>query len=74
MNSSCLAIFSAALTFLLAWPAHAADIVEARHDPASDQIVAEVAYRGTNPDHDFSVQWGQCSDASPPREIGRAHV
>jgi hypothetical protein len=71
MNSRYLAIFAAALTLFLAWPAHAADIVEAHHDPASDQIVAQVAYRGTNPDHDFSVQWGECSDASPPRVVGR---
>ena len=71
MKSSCLAKFPAALALLLACPAHAADILDARYDPASDQISAEIAYRGTNPDHDFSVQWGQCSDASPPRVVGR---
>jgi hypothetical protein len=27
--------------------------------------------RGTNPDHEFSIAWGRCSDASPARIVGR---
>jgi hypothetical protein len=27
-----------------------------------DQLVVTMAYRGTNPDHTFSLKWGQCKD------------
>jgi hypothetical protein len=50
---------------------HAANILEARYDAARDQIVAEIAYRGTHPDHAFGVQWGACSESSPRRVVGR---
>jgi hypothetical protein len=30
------------------------------YDPATDEIVIVVGYRGTNPDHQFSLQWGPC--------------
>lgn len=30
------------------------------YDAATDQLVMVVAYRGTNPDHQFSVSWGPC--------------
>jgi hypothetical protein len=30
------------------------------YDAATDELVMVVAYRGTNPDHEFSVNWGQC--------------
>jgi len=32
-----------------------------RYDPARDQLVVTMVYRGTNPDHVFSLQWGQCN-------------
>jgi hypothetical protein len=56
---------------LAALPAHAAGILEARYDAARDQIVARIAYRGTHPDHEFAVQWGECSESSPRRVVGR---
>ena len=37
-----------------------ADLRGARYDRATDTIVVEVAYQGTNPRHQFSVQWGRC--------------
>ncbi|HEX6321195.1 MAG TPA: hypothetical protein VFZ84_20200 [Burkholderiales bacterium] len=46
----------------LAGAALGADLRGARYDPASDSIVVEVAYRGTNPRHEFSVQWGRCEN------------
>ena len=49
---------------------HAANIIEASYD-AADQIVAEIAYRGTNPDHDFTIQWGRCRAGEPARLAGR---
>jgi hypothetical protein len=27
-----------------------------------DQLVVTMVYRGTNPDHTFSLKWGQCKD------------
>lgn len=30
------------------------------YDGRKDEIVVTMAYRGTNPDHDFSLQWGDC--------------
>lgn len=35
--------------------------VDALHyDAANDQLVMTIAYRGTNPDHKFTVQWDEC--------------
>ncbi|HEX6268091.1 MAG TPA: hypothetical protein VFZ81_14500 [Burkholderiales bacterium] len=50
---------------------HGANILEARYNAARDEIVAEIAYRGTNPDHEFTIQWGACSEGSPARVVGR---
>jgi hypothetical protein len=33
-------------------------------DPATDQLVVTMRYRGTNPDHVFTLKWGQCG---PPK-------
>jgi len=30
------------------------------YDPAADQLVVTMLYRGTNADHDFSLKWGGC--------------
>jgi hypothetical protein len=30
------------------------------YDPAADQLVVTMLYRGTNADHEFSLQWGEC--------------
>jgi sporulation protein YlmC with PRC-barrel domain len=38
----------------------AADIVSARYDAAADELVVDIAYRGTGPGHDFRLEWGQC--------------
>jgi hypothetical protein len=32
------------------------------YDPATDELVIGVVYRGTNPDHQFSLKWGPCVD------------
>jgi len=32
------------------------------YDAGHDQLVVTVLYRGTNPDHAFSLQWGQCKE------------
>ena len=55
---------SVALVVLALLPAVAqsADIRSAYYDPRSDDIVVEIAYRGTGKDHDFRVLWGECQD------------
>ena len=30
------------------------------YDPTTDELVVSVIYRGTNPDHEFSLVWGAC--------------
>lgn len=41
------------------------------YDASKDEVVVTMIYRGTNPDHTFSLQWGQCKKAQDggPREI-----
>jgi hypothetical protein len=48
----CIALLSP-----LAW---SADIREAYYDPTGHELVVEIAYRGTLPDHDFTLRWGKC--------------
>lgn len=33
---------------------------DVHYDARGDQLVVTLLYRGTNPDHSFSVKWGQC--------------
>lgn len=32
------------------------------YDARRDQIVVTMTYRGTNPDHTFSLKWGRCKE------------
>jgi hypothetical protein len=51
----------AATSFLLASPALQADSFSSvYYDPKTNQLVVTMLYRGTNPDHQFSIQWGDC--------------
>src|ERR1700693_5152774 len=34
------------------------------YDPAHDELVVTMAYRGTNPDHAFSLKWGPCQTSA----------
>ena len=31
-----------------------------RYDPTTNQILVIIQYRGTNPNHHFSIRWGHC--------------
>lgn len=42
-------------------PAAAILVTALTYDPAKDQLVMTIAYRGTNPDHEFRVQWDKCA-------------
>jgi hypothetical protein len=48
----------------LLWHAARADnFTDVRYDAVKDQLVISMVYRGTNPNHTFSLKWGACKDA-----------
>jgi hypothetical protein len=38
------------------------NFVDAYYDAKTDQLVVTIRYRGTNPNHKFSLQWGACRE------------
>jgi hypothetical protein len=34
------------------------------YDGRKDELVVTMRYRGTNPDHTFSLRWGQCKETA----------
>jgi hypothetical protein len=62
-----------AVLALSAFTRHASadNFVRAYYDPSTDQLVVTMHYRGTNPDHRFSLQWGACQ---PAGDAGVAEV
>jgi hypothetical protein len=56
--SECLFWLAAAVP----WNAALADnFSKVYYDSRTDQLVVTMFYRGTNPDHTFSLKWGQCA-------------
>jgi hypothetical protein len=55
-------VFGSLLLCTLLAPAHALSqtILGAAYDASSDALVMEIAYQGTNPDHDFELAWDAC--------------
>jgi hypothetical protein len=51
---------AAAVSLLAASAVRAADFTAAYYDAGTSEIVVTMLYRGTNPDHQFTVQWGSC--------------
>ena len=47
---------------LLSRMALADNFSNVHYDARGDQLVVTMLYRGTNPDHTFSVEWGPCKD------------
>ncbi|MGC1522517.1 MAG: hypothetical protein WA803_13325 [Steroidobacteraceae bacterium] len=47
---------------LLTTAVRADNFANAYYDARRDQIVVTMTYRGTNPDHAFSLKWGQCKE------------
>jgi hypothetical protein len=48
------------LTLFYGGAASAVTVPQLVYDAAEDQLVLTIAYRGTNPDHRFKVQWAEC--------------
>lgn len=41
---------------------------KAYYDSRTDQLVVTMVYRGTNPEHTFSLKWGQCQETQGGNE------
>jgi len=50
----------AGLTLLIGPFTLADDFESVSYDPATDELVIVVNYSGTNPDHQFTLNWGDC--------------
>jgi hypothetical protein len=53
----------AALWLLAASPVWSDTFSGAHYDRKTDELVVTMIYGGSNPDHQFSVQWGECHNA-----------
>jgi hypothetical protein len=42
-------------------------VLDLTYDAPKDQLVMTIAYRGTNPDHEFRVQWETCAKLDDER-------
>jgi hypothetical protein len=59
-RNRCALTAAATLTFLISGAARAATFTNAYYDADTSEIVVTMLYGGTNPDHQFSVQWSSC--------------
>ncbi len=59
MNGRHLGLLAAAATLLLQ-TAHASNFGNVYYDKKTDQLVVTMHYSGTNPDHNFTLNWGEC--------------
>ena len=50
----------AAAAVLFSFDAHADNFGRVRYDAQADQLVVTMIYRGSNPNHAFSLKWGKC--------------
>lgn len=50
----------AAAATLISLAAEADNFGNVRYDKQTDRLVVTMLYRGTNPNHHFSVKWGPC--------------
>jgi hypothetical protein len=61
-RASKLAAALAFIMFIGPHAGHADNFQKVSYDPATDELVIVVLYRGTNPGHQFSLKWGPCID------------
>jgi hypothetical protein len=70
---SLIRLAAAAILALAALPAGAADIVGASYDLVADEIVVDIVYRGTQPGHQFAVEWGSCGETGVAARLVDQH-
>ena len=61
MRRMLISILAAAASVVAAGQAWAEAFGDASYDANSDALVVTMLYSGTNPDHEFSLQWGKCT-------------
>ncbi len=71
LTVSALALLGA-LGAMFATGALADNFANVYYDGRTDRLVVTMFYRGTNPDHAFSLQWGECKNL--PGDGGRQIV
>ncbi len=49
---------------MLAGAARADNFANVYYDARKDQVVVTLYYRGTNPDHTFTLKWGPCRESA----------
>ena len=59
-NRISLPVIILALTIASTTVAKADTFGPVRYDPTTNQILVIIHYRGTNPNHHFSIRWGHC--------------
>jgi hypothetical protein len=66
MRKAMMITFSLAIgtlgVFAMRRLAVADNFADVHYDASTDDLVVTMRYRGTNPDHNFNVQWGMCTD------------
>ena len=60
MKRRLIGVAAAIATALLADVAAADNFGRVYYDVKTDRLVVTMLYRGTNPNHQFSLRWGQC--------------
>jgi hypothetical protein len=63
-----VALFSLSVVLGLS-ECQAANFLSAFYDARTDELVVTLSYRGTNPDHEFTVAWGDCHGEDGMNEI-----
>jgi len=53
---------TAVLASALVSPVNADTFASVHYDARTDELVATMIYRGTNPSHTFTLQWGVCPE------------
>jgi hypothetical protein len=59
-----IALGSGLAALLLPFGSHADSFSNAYYDAGADQLVVSMTYGGTNPNHTFNLQWGQCQSVN----------
>lgn len=56
-----IALLGATVGLLAAGQALPENFGRVIYSPKADELIVTMLYRGTNPDHDFSLRWGECT-------------
>ena len=59
-RSALFRLVPAAVAALSSFGAHADNFGRVRYDAQTDQLVVTMIYRGSNPNHAFSLKWRKC--------------